>query len=52
MKKLFLMTAIGAMVFASCTSDDLVQNTGITKNQGQIGFNMKVTNTTRAKKAQ
>lgn len=48
MKKLFLMTAIGAMVFASCTSDDLVQNTGITKNQGQIGFNMKVGNTTRA----
>lgn len=42
------MTAIGAMVFASCTSDDLVQNTGITKNQGQIGFNMKVGNTTRA----
>ncbi len=46
------MTAVGAMTLASCTSDDLVQNTEIAKNQGQIGFNMKVTNTTRAEKAQ
>lgn len=47
MKKLFLMTTIGAMVLASCTNDELVQTSNALEDC-QIGFSMKEANATRA----
>ena len=51
MKKLFMFAAIVAAMFASCTSDDLVDesvNNYANNDDSAIGFNIKVANTTRA----
>ncbi len=51
MKKVFVFFAMGAFMFVSCTSDGVIEATQTAKTpKDQIGFSMKVVNSTRSEK--